>query len=263
MGAGSAGSNGSNDTQVSGYEAEITKQKRGKKNEINKGINVTTSGETKTNAKPADYNEEKDDTLAKLELFKTAGATKLDNQKLIGASNLLKGPLKAGSIKTRNYFLDDVLESKKAKKNIGYTKEEFSKLSSTKQEEVYKGYIDNRTSGKTDAFGNLSAGYSKEKVVHTNKDGTKIFKDVIMKTDGGSDNKTRTNVVTEKKVGGKTILTTEGKVAEDKAKSKKEYDARITKKKGRRKNVLTSQQGVTKLSSDYSLSNKTLLGRTV
>jgi len=238
MGAGSAGSNGSNDTQVSGYEAEITKQKRGKKNEINKGINVTTSGETKTNAKPADYNEEKDDTLAKLELFKTAGATKLDNQKLIGASNLLKGPLKAGSIKTRNYFLDDVLESKKAKKNIGYTKEEFSKLSSTKQEEVYKGYIDNRTSGKTDAFGNVNPGYGRDR-----------------------DNNVQTQKVT---AGGQTILTKEKTPEETKvAEEKKEYDARQTKKKGRRKNTLTSSQGVMKASADYSLGKKSLLGQVV
>ena len=46
MGAGSAGSSGSNDTEVSAYEKEITKQKKGKKNEINKGINLTTYGET-------------------------------------------------------------------------------------------------------------------------------------------------------------------------------------------------------------------------
>ena len=243
MSAGSAASSGSNDTQVSGYEAEITKQKRGKKNEINKGINVTTSSnDTKISGyKPADYNPEKDDTLAKLEVFKTAGATKLDNQKLIGASNLLKGPLKAGSIKTRNYFLDDVLESKKAKKNIGYTKDEFSKLSSTKQEEVYKGYIDNRTSGKTDAFGNVNPGYGRDR-----------------------DNNVQTQKVT---AGGQTILTKEKTPEEAKAaetkKEETEYDARQTKKKGRRKNVLTSSQGVMKTAADYSLGKKSLLGQVV
>ena len=258
MGAGNAGSNGSNDTQVSGNEAFYSKQKNSK---INKGINVSTYGGTKINTKPADYDPEKDDTLAKLEVFKTAGATDIENKKFLGASNLLKGPLKAGSIKTRNYFLDDVLESKRAKKNIGYTKDEFSKLSSTKQEEVYKGYIDNRTSGKTDAFGNVSAGYSREKIVHTNKDGTKEFRESIVRTDGGGgDNQARANVVTTKNVGGKNILTTEGKVAEEKAKTKTAYDSRETKKKGRRKNTLTSSQGVMKTSADYSLGKKSLLG---
>ena len=240
MSAGSAASSGSNDTQVSGYEAEITKQKRGKKDEINKGINVTTSSnDTKISGyKPADYDPEKDDTLAKLEVFKTAGATDIENKKFLGASNLLKGPFKAGSIKTRNYFLDDVLESKKAKKNIGYTKDEFSKLSSTKQEEVYKSYINNRTSGKTDAFGNVNPGYGRDR-----------------------DNNVQTEKVT---AGGQTILTKtktpeETKVAEE----KKEYDARQTKKKGKRKNILTSQRGVTKNSSDYSLGETSLLGRVV
>ena len=254
MGAGNAGSNGSNDTQVSGNEAFYSKQKNSK---INKGINVSTYGGTKINTKPADYDPEKDDTLAKLEVFKTAGATDIENKKFLGASNLLKGPLKAGSIKTRNYFLDDVLESKRAKKNIGYTKDEFSKLSSTKQEEVYKGYIDNRTSGKTDAFGNVSAGYSREKIVHTNKDGTKEFRESIVRTDGGGgDNQARANVVTTKNVGGTTILTTEGKVAEDKMKSE-EYDARKTKKKGRRNTILTSQKGA---SGNFILGKPTLLG---
>ncbi|MDC1481820.1 hypothetical protein N8146_05950 [Ascidiaceihabitans sp.] len=50
--------------------------------------------------------------------------------------------------------------------------------------------------------------------------------------------------------------------AEDKKEATK-YDERVTKKKGKRKNILTSSQGITKLASDYSLSDKTLLGRVV
>jgi hypothetical protein len=258
MGAGSAGSSGSNDTQVSGNEAFYSKQKNSK---INKGINVTTYGETKTGIKPADYNPEKDDTEARIEVFKTKGATDIENKKFLGASNLLKGGLKKGSVVTRTYFVDDVLTSKKSKKNIGYTQEEFKNLSSTKQEEVYKSYLDNRTSGKTDAFGNVSAGYSREKIVHTNKDGTKEFRESIVRTDGGGgDNQARANVVTTKNVGGKNILTTEGKIAEEKAKTKTAYDSRETKKRGRSKNVLTSSKGITKTSSDYSLGKTSLLG---
>ena len=197
-----------------------------------------------------------DDTAAKVSLFKEAGATKIQNTKM-GAASITKPIFKAGSRKTRTYFLDDVLTSKKAKKNIGYTQDEFKKLSSTKQEEVYKSYLDNRMSGATDAFGNVSAGYSKEKVVHTNKDGTKVFKDVIMKSgNGGGDNQARANVVTEKNVGGTTILTTEGKVAEEKAEAE-EYDARKTKKKGRRRTILTSQTGA---SGNLVLGKPSLLG---
>ena len=55
-----------------------------------------------------------------------------------------------------------------------------------------------------------------------------------------------------KNVGGKTIQTTEAKVAEDKKEATK-YDERVTKKKGRRKTMLTSKKGITKTSADYSL----------
>ncbi len=78
---------------------------------------------------------------------------------------------------------------------------------------------------------------------------------------GGNDNNNQP-VIVQKNVGGKTVQTTEAKVAEDK-KEATLYDPRKTKKKGKRKNILTSSQGITKLASDYSLSDKTLLGRVV
>lgn len=75
-------------------------------------------------------------------------------------------------------------------------------------------------------------------------------------------NNTPAPAIVQKNVGGQTVQTTEAKVEEDKTKSK-EYDARVTKKKGRRKNILTSSGGVTKTSADYSLGKKTLLGQVV
>ena len=145
----------------------------------------------------------------------------------------------AGSKKTRTFFTDKVLASDKAKKNIGYTKDEFSKLSEKKQEQVYKGYLDNRSSNKTDAYGNTLS--------------------------GGNDNSNNNNnqpVIVQKNVGGKTVQTTESKVAEEK-KEATEYDERQTKKKGRSKNILTSKQGIIKTSADYSLGKKSLLGQVV
>ena len=199
---------------------------------------------------------EKNDTAAKTNLFINQGA--------INTKNTLKGPVlsvaspffEKGSIKTRTYFLDDVLTSTKAKKNIGYTQEEFKNLSTTKQEEVYKGYLDKRMSGQTDAFGNISPGYSKVKTVHTDKYGNKSFKESIVRTDGKDDPKIRENVVTKKNVGGTTILTTEGKVAEEKAEAE-EYDAIKTKKRGRRRTILTSQTGA---SGNLVLGKPSLLG---
>ena len=69
----------------------------------------------------------------------------------------------AGSKITRTFFTDKVLSSDKAKKNIGYTKDEFSKLSKKKKESVYKGYIANRSSNKTDAYGNVNPNFGKDK----------------------------------------------------------------------------------------------------
>jgi len=78
---------------------------------------------------------------------------------------------------------------------------------------------------------------------------------------GGNDNNNQPAIV-QKNVGGQTVQTTEAKVEEDKTKSK-EYDVRVTKKKGRRKNILTSAGGVTKTAANYSLGKKTLLGQVV
>ena len=211
----------------------------------------TFTNYTKQNLNPSD------DTAAKKNVFINKGASNIDKTFKTPAVAFLSGPLKAGSKKTRGFFYDDVLSSKRAKQNIGYTQKEFEKLSSTKQEEVFKSYMDKRTSGATDAFGNISAGYSKEKVVHTNKDGTKEYRETILKSGGGSNAQERANVVTEKNVGGTTILTTEGKLAEDKKESDDEYDARRTKRRGRRITILTSPTGT---GGGLVLGKPTLLG---
>ena len=98
----------------------------------------------------------------------------------------------------------------------------------------YKDYLKGRGSGDVDAMGRTI----------TRGDG-----------DGGG-----SNFVVEKNVGGKTILTTEKKVAKDEE-AKKEYDERVTKKRGRRKTIMTGSLGVTKVASDYSLGKPTLLGK--
>ena len=164
-----------------------------------------------------------DDTAAKVSLFKEAGATKIQNT-YMGAASITKPIFKAGSRKTRTYFLDEVLTSKKAKKNIGYTQDEFKKLSTTKQEEVYKGYLDKRMSGQTDAFGNVNPNYGKD--------------------DGGSKQPAQPSepILVTKNVGGTEVQTTEAKLAEEKAEAE-EYDARKTKRRGRRRTILTSQTG--------------------
>ena len=65
-------------------------------------------------------------------------------------TNVFNKPLQKGAQYTGNFFTTKVLTSSKAKKNIGYTKEEFDKLSVEKQNEVYSGYMENRMAGKTE-----------------------------------------------------------------------------------------------------------------
>jgi len=127
--------------------------------------------------------------------------------------------------KNRKFFREKVLTSK----NRGKYKDTL---------DSYKQYMKDRLGGKIDAAGNVNPGYGRDR-----------------------DNNIQTQKVT---AGGQTILTKEKTPAETKvAEEKKEYDARQTKKKGRRKNTLTSSQGVMKTSADYSLGKKSLLGQVV
>ena len=126
-------------------------------------------------------------------------------------------------------------------KNVEYFKGLKSRNPNLKYDltdEGYKSYMKDRLDGKITASGNVNAGYGRDR-----------------------DNNIQTQKVT---AGGQTILTKEKTPAETKvAEEKKEYDARQTKKKGRRKNILTSSQGVMKTSADYSLGKKSLLGQVV
>ena len=183
-----------------------------------------------------------DDTAAKKNVFISKGASNIDKTFKTPAVAFLSGPLKAGSKKTRGFFYDDVLSSKKAKKNIGYTQDEFEKLSSTKQEEVFKSYMDKRTSGATDAFGNVNPNYGKD--------------------DGGSKQPAQPPepIIVKKNIGGTEVQTTDVKLAEEKKKKEEaedEYDARRTKRRGRRITILTSPTGT---GGGLVLGKPTLLG---
>lgn len=144
-----------------------------------------------------------------------------------------------GSEKTRTFFTNKVLSSDKAKKNIGYTKDEFSKLSSKKQEEVYKGYLDKRLSNTTDAYGNT---------LNTN-------------SGGNNNNNTPAPTIIKKTAGGQTIQTTaptEAELSQSAAADAEEYDLRKTKKRGRSMMTLTSSQGVK--DNKLTLGKPSLLG---
>ena len=214
------------DTQVSANEAFYASQKA--KAKAKSKITDGTLSDPK----------EKDDTAAKMDLFINDPYTKKQGGPLM--LRPLEPLFDAGAKKTRIFFTDKVLNSKRAKKNIGYTKDEFSKLSKNKQESIYKGYLAKRSSNTTDAYGNK------------------------LNINSGPDNNP-TNVQTPPVA---TIMPvpsepvtapSETKITE----TEKKYDARKTKKKGRNQNLLTSARGVTKTAADYSLGKKSLLGQVV
>ena len=221
MGAGNAGSNGGGRTD-GGQMNSTTATKIGVGNINEKG---KLSGQYKSDNPNA---------------FRNRGAEKIKkgikspSLMVNAAGAILSKPLQAGSKVTRDFYTDKVLGSKNFK---GQSKTDFLTMSAADQEKQYKSYIDNRTSGKTDAYGNVNQGYGRD-------------------NDG--------NVQTQKVVGGKTILVEETKKSETESETeKKEYDARQTKKKGRNKNILTSSKGIMKTSADYSLGKKSLLGQVV
>ena len=159
------------------------------------------------------------------------GRSNLDNLKfdkvppLVPGSTILNAIGQKSLDKNVDFFKNDP-RTNKARNKYGVT------------EEGYKQYMKDRLDGKIDAAGNVNSGYGRDR-----------------------DNNVQTQKVTS---GGQTILTKEKTPAETKvAEEKKEYDARQTKKKGRRKNTLTSSQGVMKTSADYSLGKKSLLGQVV
>ena len=92
---------------------------------------------------------EKDDTAAKMSLFREQGATNIKNT-YMGAAGVAKPFFQAGSRKTRDYFVGEVL-GKGAYK--GTSRQDFERMSRTAQESMYKTYITGRSSGKTDAYG--------------------------------------------------------------------------------------------------------------
>ena len=83
--------------------------------------------------------------------FRNVGAEDIKKKAKTPVLAILSTPLQAGSKVTRDFFTDKVLGSKNYK-NVSKT--EFLSYNSKKQEMMYKNYIDKRTSGQTDAYGN-------------------------------------------------------------------------------------------------------------
>ena len=166
-------------------------------------------------------------------------------------------------------------KSKTEKDRFGYTvpkKNSFVPPSVAIAKAIFKNPIDKLNLNRRMKFANKTGvniqGLSTEEILSKDFKSKLDEKGYTRETPTGNNNGNDNNnqpVIVQKNVGGKTILVKEPTVEETKKTEteKKEYDARQTKKKGRRKNTLTSSQGVMKTSADYSLGKKSLLGQVV
>ena len=136
---------GAGDTEVSGAEAVATKYNKN----MNKNVKITT------------YSEKKINTAKNTEKFEHSGAEKIEKMKLLGSVNFVKEGLKKGSIKTREFFTGKVLNKGISHKGTHISKTAFEQMSLEQQNEIYSSYLDNRMSGKTDAYGNVNVSYNK------------------------------------------------------------------------------------------------------
>ena len=171
---------------------------------------------------------EKDDTAAKMDLFRNQGATNIKNMKFqTPTTAILSGPLQAGSRITRDYFTGEVL-GKGAYK--GTTKQDFERMSRTAQESMYKGYITGRSSGKTDAYG----------------------REIKSTGDGGN------QVVQAPEVTAPTASEVSQSAATDAAEDSLILRKRKTKARGRSPTIMT---GVTGVTGSLTLGKPSLLGR--
>jgi len=217
MGAGNAGSSGGGGRTDAGPN-RTTAYKAGVGN-------INEAGK-----KTASYKSDNDDS------FRNRGAVKIKNSKFkTPTTMILTKPLQAGSKVTRDFYIDKVLGSKNFK---GQSKTDFLTMSEADQEKQYKSYIDNRTSGRTDAYGNTLSG-------------------------GNDNSNNNTPAVIKKNIGGSTIQTTAPTEAEVSQSETANADAAAlkVKKRGRSMTMMSGSKGVTKTSPDYSLGKTSLLGR--
>jgi len=188
----------------------------------------TKEDDTREDARSTNYT-----TQPKKSTFKTskksfddaAGKSKLNNYEIKNTGSLVLDSFKKARQKmfetNRKHFQEKVLTSK----NRGGYEDTF---------DSYSKYVDDRMSGKTDAYGNTI--YS-----NTNNDDpiNKVTKTAPTVGDGTST--TQPPTTSEADTEANRLLK--------------------IKKKGRSKSIMTSAKGVTKTSSDYSLGKPSLLGQ--
>ena len=191
--------------------------------------NITESGK-----KTASYKSDRDDAFRNRGATKIKKGVKTPSLVINAGAAILSKPLQAGSKVTRDFFTDKVLGSKNYK-NV--SKQEFLSYDADKQEMMYGDYIGKRNSGQTDAYGN----------------------EISQSTLGRREQKSKEqpNVASQMdNTGVKSDLITADKTAPTNVEMTDDEYAVATKKRGRKRTVLTSVTGDT---TEPKLSKKVLL----
>lgn len=206
------------DSGASGSDAGFENSVKQNQNKKNKFTNYTK-----------DVTNPNDDTEAKASLFEEQGATNIKNSKVktVGTA-ILEGALKEGSRVNRRYFKDEVL-GKGAFKDTSV--KDFERKTVTEQEKIYKDYFDNRMSGKTDNYGRP---IDNSKSVEQPRVASQMDNSDV-----------------------KSTMITADKTSPTDIEFTQDQSALETKKRGRKRTILTSVTGDT---SNVTLSKKTLLG---
>jgi len=177
---------------------------------------------------------EKDDTAAKASLIKEQGATNYQDswmaKTMVGG--LLSGPAKEISRANRSFFKNEVLGKGAFK---GTTVKDFERKTVTEQERIYKNYIEGRGSGKIDAYGrSLTSKENNQKSIEQPKVASQMDNSDV-----------------------KSSMIMADKTAPTDIEFTQDQSALETKKRGRKRTILTSVTGDT---TQATLGKKTLLG---
>ncbi len=130
-----------------------------------------------------------------------------------------------GSVHTRQMFKDKVL-SKKGVTYDGtkYSKTEFEDLDLEKQNEIYEDFLENRMTGKTDAYGNPIQGWRRENIKHTDKHGNVTTK--VVWQGGPDENDPAPTRLTEQQIEAESAAEMKKSEKEEAAITEEEYKKR-------------------------------------
>tara|TARA_R100001480_G_scaffold7123_1_gene14581 strand:- start:57 stop:818 length:762 start_codon:yes stop_codon:yes gene_type:complete len=182
---------------------------------INRQTGQTYSYETTVNQRAIDTKKMKNEAFRQQGAYSTRRG--LDKIPDLGVTTaVIKGlspTLEKNAIRNRDFFTNYVLNDPRGKKNFGYNKDEFQNLSVEKQDQIYNRYMRERMSNRTDGYGTILASEADNK--------TKV---IIPKTSNVSPDDPPDTT-------------------DEQESSREKYDARKTKRRGRRRTILTSQTG--------------------